>query len=45
MNDKTLRDRLNRIRDAQKIITNEINLIYNENAESNALCNKSEGKR
>ena len=34
MNDKKLRIRMNKIRDAQVIITNEINSIYNENAEN-----------
>ncbi len=33
MEDKQLRNKINRIRDALKIITREINLIYNENAE------------
>jgi len=36
MNEKILRARLERIRMAITIITNEINGIYNENAESNA---------
>jgi hypothetical protein len=33
MKDKELRIRINKIRDAITIITNEINTIYNENAE------------
>jgi len=33
MEDKKLRDRINRIRDAMRVITEEINLIYNDNAE------------
>lgn len=33
MKDRLLRDRINRIRDALKIITEEINAIYNDNAE------------
>lgn len=34
MNDKKLRKRINKIRDAMEIITTEINAIYNDNAES-----------
>ncbi|MBI4155435.1 hypothetical protein HY498_05120 [Candidatus Woesearchaeota archaeon] len=34
MEDKQLRNRINKIRDSIKGITEEINLIYNENAES-----------
>jgi hypothetical protein len=33
MNDKKLRERLNKIRDAMSIITNEINSIYSDNNE------------
>lgn len=33
MNDRKLRNRLNRIRDAMTIITNEINSIYNDNSD------------
>ncbi len=33
MEDRKLRDRINKIRDAMTIITQEINSIYNENAE------------
>jgi len=35
MDNKKLRIRLNKIRDAQTIITNEINSIYSDNAECN----------
>ncbi len=34
MEDKKLRKRMNKIRDAMTIITNEINAIYNDNAET-----------
>ena len=42
MEEKKLRSRLNKIRDAMKVITNEINLIYNENAEcdEHSITNK-----
>lgn len=33
MNNKQLRDRINKIRDAQRIITEEINAIYSEFSE------------
>lgn len=33
MNDKKLRKRMNKIRAAMTIITNELNLIYSDNAE------------
>ena len=43
MEEKKLRSRLNKIRDAMKVITNEINLIYNENAEcdEHSITNKN----
>ncbi len=40
MNDKLLRTRLNKIRDAMTLITKEINAIYNDNAEVKDINNK-----
>lgn len=37
MDDKKLRNRLNKIRESLTIITNEINSIYNDNSEYNKM--------
>jgi len=40
MDNKQLRNRINRIREAQTIITEEINLLYNEISEHLEECDK-----